>query len=73
MGCSFRPRGRDPMAEDMGVVWKGYCALLEGCWAATHTRPLRFPVNHWSIKRTPNGTKFDRRSTGGVPWPLGKS
>ena len=30
------------------------------------------PVNHWSIKRTPNGTKLDRRSTGGVPTPLGQ-
>ena len=32
-----------------------------------------YPVNHRSIKRPPNGTKFDRRSTGGVPRPLGKS
>ena len=39
-----------------------------------HTRGLYgSPVNRWSIKRTPNGTKFDRRSTGGVPRPLGKS
>ena len=30
-------------------------------------------VNRWSIKRTPNGTKLDRRSTGGVPRPHGKS
>ena len=39
-----------------------------------HTRGLYgSPVNHWSIKRTPNGTKLDRRSTGGIPRPLGKS
>ena len=32
-----------------------------------------YAVNRWSIKRTPNGTKLDRWSTGGVPRPLGKS
>ena len=31
-----------------------------------------YPVNRWSIKRTPNGTKLDRRSTGAIPRPLGK-
>ena len=41
--CSFRPRDCDLTAEDMGVVWKGYWAVLEGCWTATHTRPLWFP------------------------------
>ena len=30
------------------------------------------PVNRWSIKRPPNGTKLDRWSTGGVPRPPGK-
>ena len=39
-----------------------------------HTRGLYgSPVNRWSIKRTQNGMKFDRRSTGGVPRLLGKS
>ena len=66
MRSSFRPHDRDTAAEDMGEVWMGYWATLEGCWAATHTRPLQSPVNRWSIKRTPNGTKLDRRSTGGV-------
>ena len=42
MECSFRPYDRDLTTEDMGVVWKGYWAVLEGCWAATHTRPFRF-------------------------------
>ena len=46
---------------------------MEGCWDATHTRGLYgSPVNRWSIKRTPNGTKLDRRSTGAIPRPLGK-
>ena len=31
-----------------------------------------YPVNCWSIKRTPNGTKLDRRSTGDIPRLLGK-
>ena len=31
-----------------------------------------YPVNRWSIKRPPNGTKLDRWSTGGIPRPLGK-
>ena len=31
-----------------------------------------YTVNRWSIKLTPNGTKLDRRSTGGIPRPLGK-
>ena len=43
MRCSFRPHDRDLMMEDMEVVWMGYWAVLEGCWAATHTRPLQFP------------------------------
>ena len=32
-----------------------------------------YAVNRWGINRPPNGTKFDRRSTSGVPRPLGKS
>ena len=43
MEYGFRPRDRDLTTEDMEGVWKGYWAVLEGCWAATHTRPLRFP------------------------------
>ena len=51
----------------------GYWAVLEGCWAATQRGFCGYPVNPWDIKRPPNGTKFDRRSTGGVPRPLDKS
>jgi len=54
-------------------VCMGYWATLEGCWAATRRGLYGSPVNRWSIKRTPNGTKLDRRSTGGVPRPLGQS
>ena len=50
----------------LGPKWRGV--------GLQHTRGLFGPlVNRWSIKRPPNGTKFDRRSTGGVPRPLGKS
>ena len=31
-----------------------------------------YPVNRWSNKQPPNGTKLDRRSTGAIPRPLGK-
>ena len=51
----------------------GCWATLEGCWAAQKKGVSGYAVNHWSIKRPPNGTKLDRRSTGGVPRPLDKS
>ena len=73
MEYGFWPRDRDRMTESMEGVWMGYWATLEGCWAV-HKRGLYgSPVNRWSIKRTPNGTKLDRRSTGGVPRPFGKT
>ena len=49
-----------------GPVWRGV--------GLQHTRGLFGPsVNRWSIKRSPNDTKLDRRSTGSKPRPLGKS
>ena len=49
-----------------GPLWRG--VVLQ------HTRGLCGPsVNRWSIKRSPNGTKLDRRSTGSKPRSLGKS
>ena len=49
-----------------GPLWRGV--------ELQHTRSLYGSlVNRWSTKRTANGTKLDRRSTGGVPRPLGKS
>ena len=73
MECGFRPRDRDRTAERLEGVWKCYWAILEGCWAAHKKGLCGYPVNRWSIKRPPNGTKLDRRSTGGVSRPLGKS
>ena len=73
MECTFCPHDRDRTTESMEGIWMGYWATLEGCWAA-HKRGLDgFPVNRWSIKRTPNGSKLYRRFTGGVPRPVGKS
>ena len=73
MRSGIRPRGRDQMTEIMdGFVW-----VTGPLWRGVGLQDKRgfygYPVNRWSIKRTPNGTKLDRRSTGGVPRPLGKS
>ena len=73
MRSGFRPHDRDRTTKSMEGVWMGYWATLEACWAA-HKRDLcGYPDNCWSIKRTPNGTKLYRRSTGGVTRLLGKS
>ena len=50
----------------------GFGPLWKGCWAAKRERLYGYPVNRWSTKRPPNGTKLDRRSTGAIPRPLGK-
>ena len=51
----------------MGLVGCG-----ERCWASKRKGFSGYAVDRWSIKRTPNGTKLDRRSTGAIPRPLGK-
>ena len=72
MRSGFRPHDRDRTTESMegvcwvsGLIWRGV-GLQEKMGVSGHA------VNRWSIKRTPNGTKLDRRSTGGVPRPLDK-
>ena len=50
----------------------GFGPLWKGCWAAKKEGLYGYPVNYWSTKRPPNGTKLDRQSTGGIPRPLGK-
>ena len=72
MRCGFRPCDHDRTTESMEGVWMGWWADLEGCWAAREKGFSGCAVNRWSIKQTPNGTKLDRRSTGGVSRPLGK-
>ena len=73
MRCGFRPRDRDRTTDRMEGVWMGFGPLWRGV-GLQQTRGLYgSSVNHWSIKQTPNGTKLDMRSTGGVPRPVGKS
>ena len=49
-----------------GPKWRGV--------GLQHTQGLLGPsVNRWSIKRSPNGMKLDRRSTNSKPRPHGKS
>ena len=49
----------------LGSLWRGV--------GLQHTQGLFGPsVNRWSIKRSPNDTKLDMRSTGSKPRPLGK-
>ena len=58
------PRGWRGFGWVCGLTWRGV--------GLQHTQGLYgSPVNRWSIKRTPNGTKLDGRSTGGKPRLLG--
>ena len=72
MGHGFRPHDRDRTTESMEGVRMGFGALWKGCPAAKRRGGSGYAVNCWSTKRPPNGTKLDRRSTGGIPMPLGK-
>ena len=73
MRCGFRPHDRDRTTESMEGVWMGFGPLWRGV-GLQQTRGLFGPsVNRWSIKRSPNGTKLDRRSTGSKPRPHDKS
>ena len=72
MRCGFRPHDRDGTAESMEGVWMGFGPLWKGVGLQHKEGFNGYPINRWSIKRTPNGTKLDRRSTGGVPRLLGK-
>ena len=73
MRSGFRPRDRDRTTESMEGSLLGFGPLWKGCWAAKRRGVLGYAVNSWSIKRTPNGKKLDKWSTGGIPRPLGKT
>ena len=73
MRSGFRPRDRDRTTESMVGSLLGFGPLWKGCWAATKEGFCGYRVNRWGIKRPPNGTKLDRRSTGAIPRPLGKT
>ena len=73
MECGFRPHDRDRTTWSKEESLVGFGLVLRGGFAG-HSNGLFGPsVNRWSIKRSPNGTELDRRSTGSKPRPLGKS
>ena len=72
MRCGFRPHDRDRTTYSMEESLVGVGMVLRGVFLQ-HTKGLcGCPVNRWSTKRPPNGTKLDRWSTGGIPRPLDK-
>ena len=73
MRSGFCPHDRDRTTESIEGVWMGFGPLCRGVGLQHKEGFYGYPVNRWSIKRTPNGTKLDMRSTGGIPRPLGKS
>ena len=72
MEHGFRPHDRDRTTKSMEGVRMGFGPVWKVCWAANKRGLYGYPVNRWSIKRPPNGTKLDSRSTGAIPRPLGK-
>ena len=73
MRCGFRPHDHDRKIYSMEVSLLSFGLVLRG-FLLQHINGLcGYPVNRWSTKRPPNGMKLDRRSTGGIPRPLGKS
>ena len=73
MRSGFRPRDRDRTTESMDGSLLGFGPLWRGVGLQDKRGFAGYAVNRWSIKRTPNGTKLDRRSTGAIPRPLGKT
>ena len=73
MRSGFRPHDCDRTTESMEGVRMDYGPLWRVVGLQDKEGFCGYPVNHWGIKRPPNGTKFDRRSTADVPRPLDKS
>ena len=73
MRHGFRPDDRDRTTESMEGVRMGLGPLWRGVGLQRERAVSGCAVNRWSIKRPPNGTKLDRRSTGAIPGPLGKA
>ena len=72
MRSGFRPYDCDRTTESMEGSLLGFGPLWKGVGLQRERRVSGYAVNRWSTKRTPNGTKLDKRSTGGIPRPLGK-
>ena len=73
MGCGFFPHDHDRTTKSMEGVWMGSVGCVKGVLGFKEKGVSVNSVNHWGIKRPPNGTKFDGRSTGDIPRSLGKS
>ena len=58
-------------------TWRYFRWVIGLFWRGVELQHKRgfcgYPVNRLGIKRPPNGMKFDRRSTGGVPRTIEKS
>ena len=61
-----RPRARRGVRWVLGHFGRGVGQQKERGFCG-------YPVNRWSTKRTPNGMKLDRQSTGAIPRPLGNT
>ena len=73
MRHNFHPHDRDRTTESMEGLRMGFGPVWKGVGLQHKRGFYGYPLNRWSIKRTPNGTKLDRRSTGAIPRPLDKS
>ena len=72
MSSGFRPHDRDRMTKSMERSFLDFGPLRKGVGLQRERGVYGYPVNRWSIKRPPNGTKLDRRSTEAIPRTLGK-
>ena len=63
MGSGFRPRDHNSTAEMMERFVLGCCAVVEGVLGLKEEVLLAHEDNCWSLKRTPNATKLDKRVT----------
>ena len=72
MECGFRPHDRDRTTESMEGGLDGLMGCGEEGLGCKERGVSGYTVNRWGFKQPPNGPKLDRRSTGGIPRPLGK-
>ena len=73
MRSGFRPHDRDRTTDSMEGSLLGFGPLWRGVGLQRERGVSGYAVNRWSTKRPPNGTKLDRRSTGAIPRPHGKT
>ena len=73
MRSGFRPHDRDRTTESIEGSLLCFGLFREGSLLQHTNRLCGCPVNRWSTKRPPNGTKLDWWPTGGIPRPLDKS